>query len=636
MKITQTDQGFDTLKKLFQKDYRNSLGFAKEAREDYAFYEGEQWTEDEKQQLDAGDKPQLVLNLAMRNINAILGSEISNKRRIVYNPRTTDKNITGDIATSAAGWFQDEADSDSVNSDAFADAMITGLGIVDVSLDFDKTDIGTPFMETISSTEIILDRNARKPNATDAKRAFRIHRMTREAAQAMFPDADNCDLNFTGEDISASREEFTANEVEQIRGVLPGEEDYFGKTLEPDSDYVFIVEARWIEDGEDYYLTNDWKVIEKADYDALPVKPAAAKMRRKVTRRAWMGGNFLKAFDKPLCADGSLGWLFITCYYSKTDNRYFGLIRNIRDPQRMVNRYYSQSIYTMDKASKGGLLAEESAFENINEAEKQWSSSSNIIRLKNGGINKIHPKPIGVIPDGLKELFQVSMDGIGQVLGISQEFLGTREANQPNVLENTRKQSTLNVLAILYNNLSRYRISLGEAILYILQKYIPDGVLMRISAIEGEKYVKFLKEDVSQEYDLVIDEAPNTVNEKEKILAYLQQAVALAVQWQQAGLPLDTIFTALEYTPLPQTLLDKVRQQIESHAKETENQPPQIPPEIQIKQAELEQKGQELQTKAQLEQQKIKKDLQVAQMNAATRLQVEQLKHSAADGAIHG
>jgi len=629
MKIIQTDQGFDTLKKLFQKDYQNSLRFAKEAREDYAFYEGEQWTEDEKQQLDTEDKPRLVLNLAMRNINAILGAEISNKRRIVYNPRTTDRNIKGDVATAAAEWFQDEADSDSVNSDAFADAMITGLGVVDVSLDFDRVDIGAPFMETISSTEIIIDRNAKKPNAIDAKRAFRIHRLTREAAQAMFPEADNADLNFSGEDISVSIDEFTANETEQIRGSLPNEEDYFGKVYELESDYVFIVEARWIEDGEDYYLTKNWKVIEKADYDALPVKPSAAKMRRRVTRRAWMGARFLKDFDKPLCEDGSLGWLFITCYYSKTDNRYFGLIRNIRDPQRMVNRYYSQSIYTMDKASKGGLLAEDGAFENINEAERLWSSSSNIIRLKANGINRIHPKPVGVIPDGLKELFQVSMDGIGQVLGISQEFLGTREANQPNVLENTRKQSTLNVLAILYNNLSRYRKELGKAILYILQKYVPDGTLMRISAIEGMKYVKFLQKDVLQEYDLVIDEAPNTVNEKEKVLAYLQQSVALAVQWQQAGLPLDTIFTALEYTPLPQTLLDKIREQIEAQTKQQQQQPPQIPPDIQLKQAELQQKGREAQVKAQLEEKKIEKDLQVAQMDAATQQRIEKMKHDA-------
>jgi len=79
------------------------------------------------------------------NINSVLGAEISNKRRIIYQPRSTDKNINGEMMTAAGEWFQDEADADSVNSDSFSAAMICGLGCVEISLDFDNSPLGRPF-----------------------------------------------------------------------------------------------------------------------------------------------------------------------------------------------------------------------------------------------------------------------------------------------------------------------------------------------------------------------------------------------------------------------------------------------------------------------------------------------------------
>ncbi|KAA6405481.1 hypothetical protein DPQ22_04550, partial [Candidatus Tokpelaia sp.] len=289
MKIDQSQDGFDALKKQFDADFEAGCEFQRTAANDYAFYEGNQWTEEEKGELSDGNKPSLVLNLVMSNINSVLGAEISNKRRIIYQPRSTDKNINGEMMTAAGEWFQDEADADSVNSDSFSDAMICGLGCVEVSLDFDNSPLGRPFMSAIDIKSMVIDRDAHKCNLQDARRAFRLHRMAKSDAKALFPGADEGDLDFCWGDSEGDRK--TYKESALIRGDLPSYADFFGKEAQDNIDYCTICEARWIEQGEPYYLTNDWRVIEPAIYESLPPggRPKAIRFFSKITRRGWVG-----------------------------------------------------------------------------------------------------------------------------------------------------------------------------------------------------------------------------------------------------------------------------------------------------------------------------------------------------------
>ncbi|MEL6088669.1 hypothetical protein AAFT18_01195, partial [Bartonella schoenbuchensis] len=76
------------------------------------------------------------------------------------------------------------------------------------------------------------------------------------------------------------------------------------------------------------------------------------------------------------------------------------------------------------------------------------------------------------------QLFNEARESLTHVTGLSAEFIGTREVNQANVLENTRRQSTLNLLAGLFDNLKLYRCRQGKIILYLIQNYLSDGRLI--------------------------------------------------------------------------------------------------------------------------------------------------------------
>ncbi len=132
----------------------------------------------------------------------------------------------------------------------------------------------------------------------------------------------------------------------------------------------------------------------------------------------------------------------------------------------LLNQYLEQVMYILNSQAKGGLMAEQEAFDDERQALENWTRTDTITWVKNGALTggKIQPKPSAQFPNGFFQLFNESREAITHVTGLSAEFIGTREVNQANVLENTRRQSTLNLLAGLFDNLKLYRCRQGKII----------------------------------------------------------------------------------------------------------------------------------------------------------------------------
>ncbi|WP_208442446.1 portal protein, partial [Bartonella raoultii] len=431
---------------------------------------------------------------------------------------------------------------------------------------------------------------------TDAQRLWYVDRKPLEVAKQMFPKAHWSELSADWARDGSAYEGIHHNDLEAY-------DDERGIDVENGRRMVTLVECRWFE-SERYYKAPDLSTGELRDYSEEEFKQLQCMMpdiqgaafNKKVVKRAFLGRKVLLCPDQPMVPAGQLGWECITGYFDKIERQFYGVVRPTKDPQRWANKYFSQIMHILNSQSKGGIIVEEGAFKDVRQAAKDWSRADAMIVIEDGATNKIQPKPVAQFPTGFFQLFNEAKEAINQVTGLSPEFIGTREVSQAGILEAQRRQSSLNLLACLFDGLRLYRKRQGKLILHLIQNYLSDGRLVRISGEENAQYIPLTREAVmSVDYDIVVDDAPTSPNEKERTFGIITQLLPLL---QNAVTP-DIMLDLLRYSPLPASLLNRVSEKFQQQQQMAQQAQQQMNPEQEMK---LQEKQQDIAAKAQMQQ----------------------------------
>lgn len=539
----------------FSEDIRHVAAWRSEAREDYAFYNGEQWAPEDIAVLQEQRRPVMTFNRIAPLVNAVIGSEINNRREVRYIPREAGDSVANEILTGAGEWFRDQADAEDEESEAFSDAVICGMGWIDTRLDFENHPDGEPVMTRLDPLKMVWDTHACKANLIDARRLWYVDEKPLDIVQRMFPDADPLALH------AAWAQQGSDGPMHE----RPPAGCYAGGAPDGGSarKMCTTVECRWFE-SETYFRGPDLVTGEIREYSGQELADVLrrfadfphVRQQRKAVRRAFLGGELLAKPDNPLVPSGQLGWECMTGYYNRSARHFYGIVRPAKDPQRWTNKFFSQVMHLLNSQSKGGIMAERGAFDDDRQAEESWARADSITWAKPGAMagGRVQPKPVAQFPTGFFALFNESKKAITQVTGLSPEFIGTREVNQPGVLESQRRQSSLNLLASLFNALRRYRKRQGKIVLYLIQNYLSDGRLVRIAGNDRSQYMPLTREaTASAEYDIIVDDAPTSPNEKECTFAIVQQMLPLLKDY----ITPEIGFEILRYSPLPASLVDR-------------------------------------------------------------------------------
>lgn len=559
------------MRRWYREDLSHVLKWRKEAREDFDFYNGDQWSEEDKQRLRAQNRPCIVFNKISPLVNAIVGSERNNKRDVRFIPRQVGKSLPNDLLTGACEWFRDLSNAEYSDSEAFRDMVVCGMGWTETSLDSRDNPDGDPSVRYLDPLKMVWDCNASEVNLIDARRLWYVERKPVELAQELFPGIAVSDLHASW----------------AYTGQIGTDDDT--STSGYERDYVTLVECRWFEDCN-YYKSVDIDVMRslgdidedtinsvvmgsdvalrdysEEEFDSvvkeLGFRPRNVSYCKRVARRAFLGNGILGEIDSPLCPPNQLGWECITGYHNKSERHFYGIVRATKDPQRWSNKYFSQIMNILNSQAKGGIFAERGAFENEYEMARSYARADAITVLRDGALaaGKIQPKPKAEYPSGFFQLFQISNECINDVTGLSPEFIGTREVNQAGILEAQRRQSSLNLLASLFDALRLYRLRQGRIILHLIQNYLSDGRLIRVMGEEHSEYIELTRDKVtSYEYDIIVDDAPTSPNEKERTFANLMQLMPVL----QNVLTPEIVLDLMKYSPLPSSLLEQIKQKI--------------------------------------------------------------------------
>jgi len=143
-------------------------------------------------------------------------------------------------------------------------------------------------------------------------------------------------------------------------------------------------------------------------------------------------------------------------------------------------------------------------------------------------------------------------------------------------------------------------------------------------AISQQPYLTFFESDTA-EYDVIVDQSSSAPNLKEATWGAIQPLLPIIGE----AMGPDELALILEYSPMPESFLEKYKALQEKRAQ----QPPPPDPEMmkieamkQAKAAELQMRQQEAQVEMQVDAQKNAQQMQAEQQKTAQQLQLEQQK----------
>lgn len=554
------------LKDWFEVDCHHSNEWRRTAREEFDFVANEQWDVNDKRDLEDSGRVPITFNRTLSIIKSVAGIEINGRHETAYLPRSvdTDSAEINEMLTEASNWMADGCDAEDEQSDAFQDCCICGMGWTEQRLDYEEDPEGKYVEERIDPLEMVWDNASRAKNLNDARRIWRVRRMLLSEAKERFPNVHDIDLDASW-----------ARQLGIMQQPIKPVEDriYRDENLQYDYDpktEVHIVQVQWWE-REAY-----WRVIDPLTPNAKPLdlKPKqferlkqryemlgrgiiALELHRRVYKQAFLGGRILSGVKSAPVKD-RFTFQCITGERDRNKGYWFGLVRLMKDPQMWANKWLSQSLHILNTTAKGGILAEEDAFPDQREAEETYAQPDAITWVRKGALaaQKIMQKPGAGMPQGYINLLQFAVSSIRDVVGINLELLGMRDVNQPGILEAQRKQAAMTILATLFDSLRRFRKNVGRVRLFFIQNYLADGRWIRINGSEGRKFVQLRKDKTLGLYDVIVDDAPTSPNQKEKSWAIIQMMLPAIKDL----LTPEIILMILEYSPLPSKLINSLKE----------------------------------------------------------------------------
>lgn len=563
------------LSKWFKADEAHSAEWRKQAREDYAFAAGDQWTAEEKAVLTETDRVPITFNTTLTMIRAVAGMEIGSRHDTVFIPSSGAAGVVkkNELLSSASRWMDETSDAEDNQSAAFQDTLTCGMGWTEQAIGWDENPDGSYIEPRINPLEMFWDHKAREKNLQDARRIWHVRSDIDIAeARGMFPGEDDENLNCSW---PSGRND--SGDPKAVEERLKRHENSSGA---PEENTVTIVRVQWWEhekywrvqhpelpDGQggmspgkvlslDAKQLAGYKKVMREQFGIDPKQVRTVEQRRRVYKQAYLGAKILGEVTDCPCPTH----FTINCVTGEPDRNkgtWFGLVSIVRDPQKWSNKWLMQTQKILDTTAKGGILAEKGAFADERHAEENYAKTDAVVLMTKGAIaeGRIMAKPGQGMPSGYIQLLEFAMAAQRNTTGINMELMGLRDTNQPGILEAQRKQAGMTILATLFDSQKRYRKRVGRVRLYYIQEYFADGRMIRISGDDGDQqYVPLMKDKVAGNHDVIIDDAPASPNQKQATWGALQTILPA----MKGMITPPVLLKLLRYSPLPSKLLDEL------------------------------------------------------------------------------
>ncbi len=310
------------------------------AERDRDWYDGKQLTAEEIEALRKRGQPDLVVNRIKRKIDYLKGLEIAQRTDVRAWPRNPDDERAAEAATDALRFVADEAKLKHVKSDVWEHMLIEGYGGAEVVVE-DSGD-GNPDIRIIGVPwdRLFRDPHSRKADFSDAKYVGLVLWMDEDDVRARWPDAADgvieSAIGDTGLSDTYDDRPKDGGWWDTKRNRLRVVQMYH---REPNGEWMRCVFTRW-------------GTLE-------PSEPVAYRNGKGET----------------VCP------LIMRSAYADRDNRRYGIVREMIDPQSEVNKRRSKALHHFTTRQ---IVTEEGAIRDEDDARRQMTRPDGFIKTRPG------------------------------------------------------------------------------------------------------------------------------------------------------------------------------------------------------------------------------------------------------------
>lgn len=555
-------------RRLFREAVDAAEPWQKEAQEDYDFVSGKQWTEDELQTFKDMHRPAITINRIKPLMNILSGYQRLNRYDIDFLPRTSDDLQICEVRKGMTKYILDRCDFDSQESHAFLDAVVGGIGWLDVGYEFDEdAQDGEAYVRREDPFGIYVDPEAHKPDFSDAKYIFRAKWVDKDDLAMAYPEhKEAIDAQYRIYDVAERQEQNKADplwykkensHLSKIRLV-----ECWYKTKKPTTMYT-LSDGTTIPQQDmklDYMLNGlveSWQTVNKS----------------QVRCCVFFDVVLLEDIESPY-QHGELPFVPVICYSYGAGDIPAGVVRDLKDPQREINRRRIQELHILNNSGDGGGFAEVDAMteEQWREFENKGTIPGHFQKVMPGAISqgKIQPRPPSSPPAAIIQAEAQATQDLTAISGINEALMGTDIPSQSSgrAIELKQKQAITHI-APMFDHLRKAKKQVafllwgkrGRA--GVIPQYYTEQKVYRIEGVNGQQFVEVNQQvvqtdplgnaivstlnDLSQgEFDIVVSDTQASTTQRQAQMWSLVDAVS------KLQVPGDLVFDIiLELSDLP-------------------------------------------------------------------------------------
>ena len=499
-----------------RQSYLDSKISERELADECSMFEsGDQWTDAQKAELARRGQAASVYNYVRRKVNALLGVEEQTRqdpKAYGRNPGIDEK--SADVATAAVRYVSDNNDFPIVGMRSLHSGAVRGIG--GVRLGIDMVD-GHPeiTMTPVNARYFFYDPRSERNDFSDAAFMGITKYISHDALLEMFADDKKAIEVINGLEI-AGRE----NDDYQY-------DPRNDPILDAFDDRHFVVEHH-------YYHEGDWYVA------------------------YWCGNTIIKEF-KSLYRDerGKTKPMFnMWSPYIDDDLVHFGEVKDMRDPQRGINKKISKILHLL---SSNQTLRERGAVSDIDEFKRQKSLPDGDMEVNQGRMNAIQFLNNSAEISAYVNLLQMEMAEMDRT-GPNNALTGRGTEHQSGVAIQEQKASGMSEISPGMQEFRRWKLRCYRMIWNMIRHYWTRSRIIRIT--DDEKAPQYIglnqievvgsgvnarleyKNHISKlDVDIILDEGPDTITLQQQDFADLMN-IAPALANTPSAIPPEVLLQA--------------------------------------------------------------------------------------------
>jgi len=564
---------------------------------------GWQWPEQVRLLREGSQRVVLTVNVTAQHCNQIINQIRQNRPSAKVLPVDSGADVkTAELLGGLLRQIQSHSRADDAHDIAAEHAIYGGEGYWRVLTEYESPKSFKQRIRIAAITDptmVYVDPHTQAPDKSDAEWGFVVEDITKEQCKRDHPDID------------------------PTSWVQDGQSGWVT------TDTIRRAEYFWCEYVKDEaLLLIDGQEILRSDLQGQELPDGAIVDKRVTFRKQWWWAKLLGGETEPLDKKEWPGSYLpiISCIGKEINVKgqivRKGIVRDLKDPARMVNYSYSAAVESVALQNDVPYIA---AAESIKGYETEWGQANRTTAAylpfnAYDDDDRQLPPPArqqpAIMPSAQVQMLELSVEQMRAASGQQNANFGIRSDAQSGIGIQRLKQQGEVATFHFPDNLSRALRYEARVILDLVPKIYDTKRVIRVLGLDGDVDVATLDPEQQQaymekmnalakdaekifnpnvgEYDVVIDTGPSYATQRQEAFQAMTELASQRPELLQiAG---DIIMRAADF-PMAQELAERLKKTIPPQLLEDEGKNQQIPPQVQ---AQLEQMQQQMEQMKQM------------------------------------